>query len=95
MSVKQLPLPGFDDGAVAEKLPAIVLLYMAHLALRDDMRQRFDCEIAVLREMGRMNSHECSDDLYLAQRQLCTAIKEVVIKLDVMNDMMTMDGNNG
>lgn len=95
MTIKQMPLPGFENETIGEKLPAIVLLYMAHLALRDDMRERFDCEIAVLREMGRMNSHDCSDDLYLAQRQLCTAIKEVVIKLDVMNDMMTNGGNNG
>jgi len=94
MSVKQMPLPGFKEVPIAESLPAIVLLFMAHLALRDEMRNLFDHEIVVLREMGRMNSEQCTDNMYLAQRMLCTAIKEVVIRLDTINDLMVSEGKD-
>lgn len=95
MTAKQLPLPGFEEETpVADMISAEVLLYLAHLSLRDTMRQYFDSEISVLREMGRLNDVQCPENIYLAQRKLCTAIKEVVIRLDEMNDAMEMNSND-
>lgn len=94
MTSKQLPLPGFEDYSVLEELPTQAIILMAHMALRDEMRKLFDCEIGVLRVMGKLNDAQCSEALYLAQRNLCNAIKSVVIAIDTMNDMQG-DSENG
>ena len=89
MSSKQLPLPGFEDHSILEELPPQVLILMAHMALRDEMRKLFDCEIGVLRVMGQLNNAQCSEEVYLAQRNLCNALKSVVIAIDTMYDMQS------
>lgn len=94
MNVRQLPLPGFDYEPIVEKVGTMTALLIMHTVLRDDMRQLFDHEIEVLRAMGKLNAAQCSDEMYAEQRKLCQAIKEVVIRLDIMNDYQQNGGTN-
>lgn len=91
----QSPLPGMEEFVGQEtKLPATLLLYMAHLVLRDDVKTIFDHEILALRAMGQLKEEECPSELYLAQRKLCMALKEVVIALDDIQDVTERFGDS-
>lgn len=91
----QPPLPGMEEFIEQEtKLPAVLLLYMAHLVLRDDVKTIFDHEILALRAMGQLSEKDCASEIYLAQRKLCMALKEVVMVLDEIQDVTERYGNS-
>lgn len=91
----QSPLPGMESFVDNEpKLPPIVLLYMAHIILREDVKTIFDHEILALRSMAELNDAQCPAELYVQQRKLCMALKEVVILLDEMKDTTEEIGGN-
>lgn len=90
----QSPLPGMEEFVEQEtKSPAVLLLYMAHLVLRGDVKTIFDHEIQALRAMGKLSEKDCASEIYVAQRKLCMALKEVVMALDEIQDATERFGN--
>lgn len=86
MSEEQRILPGFEDLLSKDHAPYLVMLYAGHVALRQSLAELFDSEIAILRRLAQLNERQCPQSIYSGQRELCMAIKEVVVCLDNVND---------
>lgn len=86
MSEVQRSLPGFENLMPSEFSRSFLLLYAAHVALRMELAEGFEHEVGTLREMGKLNSAQCPDRWYIAQRNICMSIQGLVKQLDELND---------